>query len=325
MRVLIPSIRLKEFGFKSEIFNKDIPVSIKSDFLILSKAFDNNVLQSVIHHKKKNSTKVILDICDNKFFKTESKKTQSYKNFNNIKELLKYIDCVTVPTINLKKIFIESFEFSAGRVFVIDDFIDTPEKFVQPLHPSFILSNIIFSIFKIRLKISKHGQRFIWFGAAGKESGTGLEALAKNADELSRAFMEINQPSLTIVSNSYKKYTEFKKRVNFKTYYVPWDNSTINKVLKLHKVFVLPSVINKMTIGKSSNRIISAFQNELEVVADIIPSYELFANFINHPFNFENIIESAKSSRKSIRPDKSYLLEREESNLLEWVKVLKSI
>lgn len=325
MRVLLPAKKLKKYGFQSRIFYKKVPSSTKSDFLILSKLFDKNALESAKRLKKENNTKVILDICDNKFSSSKSNDVSSIANESNIKKMLEHVDCVTVPTNELKKIFLNNFHYPKDKIFVIDDFIDAPQKFIQLLHPSFFLSNLVFLIFKLRIRFFNNHHKFIWFGASGKEQGTGLDALEENIDQLIKAFSQLNRPSLTIVSNSFKKYMEFKNKVDFKTFYIPWDNSTINKALRIHKIFILPSVINDMTVGKSSNRIITALSNNLEVCADLIPSYKPFANFINHPCNSQNIINSCKASYKSKRPDKSFLLNLEETNLIEWVKILKSL
>ena len=104
MRVLIPARKLKKHGFQSRIFYKKLPSSIESDFLILSKLFDKNALESAKRLKKENNTKVILDICDNKFTSSKTNDVSCIVNHSNIKKILNHVDCITVPTNELKKI-----------------------------------------------------------------------------------------------------------------------------------------------------------------------------------------------------------------------------
>lgn len=325
MRVLIPALKLQEYGYESKIFIKKIPISVKSDFIVLSKYYNENALQCVLSQKEKHNTKIILDICDNQFSEIGTPYISKRKAQKWIELLLEHIQCITVPSMDLKRLFIQTFNYPQEKIFIIEDCIDTPEKFIQIFHPNYFFSNLIFLFFKNRINSYPQKSRFIWFGASGKEKGLGIDALIDNVDIINKALCSIDRSSLTIVSNSYKKYSTFKKLTNFKTFYIPWDNSTAQKILGMHNIFLLPSIFNEMTIGKSANRVMTALTNELEVVGDILPSYEIFSDYIQHPFNYENIILAHKKTENLKRPLKSFLLNVEESILLEWIKLFKTI
>lgn len=325
MRVLIPAIKLQEYGLVSKIFKKKIPISIKSDFIVLSKYYDEKVLQNILSHIEKHNTKVILDICDNQFSNTGTPNSLREKARNQIDLLLKYIHCITVPSVELKRIFIETFNYPQEKVFIVEDCIDSPEKFTQVFHPNYFFSNLIFLFFKNRINKYPQKNRFIWFGAAGKHGGLGIDALINNVNTINKAITSIEGSTLTIVSNSYNKYSTFKKLANFKTFYIPWDNSTAQKILRMHNILLLPSAINNMTLGKSANRLITALSNGLVVVGDMLPSYSIFSDYIQHPFNYENIILAHQKTENLQRPIKSILFNFEESILLEWTKIFKTL
>ena len=83
--------------------------------------------------------------------------------------------------------------------------------------------------------------------------------------------------SLTIISNSRRKYRKIFSRWAIPIEYLEWSPNTFLDALRAHSVALIPISTNPFTFCKSNNRLALALHSGLAVVADPIPSYAEFS------------------------------------------------
>jgi hypothetical protein len=126
-------------------------------------------------------------------------------------------------------------------------------------------------------------RRFVWFGNhQGSVSDSGMLDLQRIKSHIEQINSK-HPVSLTVVSNSKKKYKSIFKNWGIKTFYVEWNKASISAVLKLHAVSLIPASENTFTYAKTDNRVTASLVHGLQVIADPIPSYLQHAHrvFIN--------------------------------------------
>lgn len=158
---------------------------------------------------------------------------------------------------------------------MIGDLVEFPNK---PLaiegfkHPVSWLRMKILSYSLERLGNQKYS-RIVWFGNhGGGFADGGMSDLSSIRDYLEDVYNTM-PISLTVVSNSYKKYKELTAGWSVPTFYVPWDGEYFSSVLRLHGISVIPIQANPFTMAKTSNRVATSLVHGLQVIADPIPSY----------------------------------------------------
>jgi hypothetical protein len=125
--------------------------------------------------------------------------------------------------------------------------------------------------------------RLIWFGVHGGPGAEhGVLDLLKLEPLLARLAQEFPL-SLTVISNSRRKFDRTIGRWAIPTRYLEWSPETFLAALRAHDIAVLPVSGNPFTRCKSNNRLALALHAGLAVIADEIPSYRGFARacFLN--------------------------------------------
>ena len=79
--------------------------------------------------------------------------------------------------------------------------------------------------------------------------------------------------SLTVVSNSRKKYRLLTRSWPFPTFYLSWHRTFFSEVLFLHGVTLIPIRKNPFSEAKTDNRVTTSLMHGLDVFADEIDSY----------------------------------------------------
>ncbi len=92
---------------------------------------------------------------------------------------------------------------------------------------------------------------------------------------------------------------------------MPWAYTTFSEALFLHEIAVIPITKNPFTLSKTANRVTTALVHNLQVIADEIPSYRNFGNYIY----FNNWIDSFEKIF-------SGELKKNYNNLYEYNKVI---
>jgi len=118
----------------------------------------------------------------------------------------------------------------------------------------------------------------LWFGSSGaSHADGGMRDLSNIAGALERTHARVPL-SLTVISNSRKRYEELVDPMGIPTRYLNWSRATFLAALRLHELAVIPVTQTPFTVCKSNNRLLLALRNGLAVCADPIPSYAEFAN-----------------------------------------------
>jgi hypothetical protein len=122
--------------------------------------------------------------------------------------------------------------------------------------------------------------RLIWFGnhqGSHEESGMAdLQRIKSVLELLSKEF----DFSLTILSNSKTKFDSIFSDWKIKVFYLNWNQAYFKNILRLHDISIIPSSQNDFTYSKSDNRVTTSLANGLKVIADPIPSYLKYEDFI---------------------------------------------
>lgn len=291
IRVLTVMAALRKRGYSCELYDEaNVP-----DVLILSKTYtDRALLAAKVYKERKQDGVVLFDICDNHFqsdIESDFVRQRVMENRLKITRVLGVADGVIVSSEFLRSLVVRVFEVPERRVYFIDDCIDNLQDISFGAKTTDIFAEIMFLVFRHQLGRADRSKRFIWYGAHGVDyAEAGMSELNRRAALLNQALAGVRGgSSLTIVSNSYRKYLDFKNKVDFPVYYLPWHHRTFDRVLKLHTCLLLPITLNNFTAAKSSNRIVTALNAGLEVVCDLIPAYEGLSNFLYSPLSLASI------------------------------------
>lgn len=263
------------------LISKNIPQ--KADILVLSKRYDKDSIKAAMELKEKYGTKLLLDICDNHFIDEHKSK--------ELQIAIDKVDHVISSTEFLKSIITN--HVNKKNIHIIGD-ITEPSNLKKGYHllRIFYLWKIQFFKWKIKKINPNISKRLVWFGNhQGSIKDSGMSDLTLIRKELEELYRE-EKISLTIISNSCKRYRDIFKDWNLKTIYVPWDKTSFESIFKLHSTSIIPVSKNKFTYSKTDNRVTLSLYHGLQVVADPIPSYIQHADKI--------FLSDWKNSLKSI-------------------------
>jgi glycosyltransferase involved in cell wall biosynthesis len=135
----------------------------------------------------------------------------------------------------------------------------------------------------------------IWFGNHGSPYAEGGMLDLLRIQGVLEAASRRHPVSLTVISNSRRKFLQAVAPWRIPTRYVEWHPSTFLSALALHAIAVIPSADNPFTRCKTNNRLALALAMGLAVVADPVPSYEPFAR-VTRIGDWENGLEDYLSS-----------------------------
>lgn len=232
--------------------------------IILSKIYDDNTLNLIINSKKKNNSKIILDLCDNHFIHVGKK--------NQILTIMEHVDAITVSSEYLAG---EVFKHTGRRAIIVPDLIEDYNYSNKSLYNK-IIEKYINCIYKQKKYISGN---IVWFGNAKNSfNGSGMNDLLTIKNSLNSL---ASNYKLTIVSNSFFKYLMIKKYLKIKTKYIPFSIYQMKNILSNNKICIVPIRKDNFTMSKSANRIETALFYDLEVWADDIPAYKSYSDYIN--------------------------------------------
>lgn len=248
--------------------------------LVMSKRYDPLTIQQALKIKNKYGTKLYLDICDNHFFykKLEPK---AFRRAEHLRAAIKAVDLVIASSEYLAGIIRD--EIGNGiPIVVIGDLVDFPhepsllEKLKHPIS-YFQFKALEFSLDK--LDTSKLN-RLVWFGNhGGRYADSGMNDLETIQPYL-EDIHEKTPISLTIISNSWRKYKRLTVDWAFPTFYLPWSKEFFSSALFLHSIAVIPIQKNPFTMAKTCNRVETGLVHGLGVIADQIPSYNEYKSNI---------------------------------------------
>lgn len=251
--------------------------------------------------------RIIVDNCDNQFAST-AESTEWSHGLDRLRRLGRAADVIVSCSQALSDAMQAHLDSPARHV-VIDDPIEEQIAYPDDTFFKSLLSpgRKLAWVRVLRHRIALLREQFtgrtplVWFGSHGNQfSPGGMSDILPLRHVLERV-AESHPISLTIISNQRQKFDANFQRWCIPTHYLEWDRITFLRALKMHEISIIPSVDNAFTRCKSSNRLTLSIHHGLSVVADPIPSYQVYADVARIGDWERNLREllSDKQGRKS--------------------------
>jgi hypothetical protein len=264
--------------------------------LVLSKRYDPASIQHALQLKKNFGTKLYLDICDNHFY-YKTPEPAAIKRADQLRSAVNSVDVVIASSEYLAEVVRKESD-NCTPVVVIGDLVEFPHE------PGLLekIRNLIpfFRLIKLELDLKKLGpvksRRLVWFGNhGGGYADGGMNDLHTIRTYLENVHKEA-PVSLTIISNSHGKYKKLTEGWKVPVLYLPWNETFFSIALCLHSVSVIPIQKNPFTLAKTNNRVATSLIHDLRVIADEIPSYASYKDFISINEWEKSFLMQAKST-----------------------------
>lgn len=270
MRTALLMPMLSQQGIASEWFReKDV---LRYRCVVVRKRYDDDTLQ-LLRRFKQQGGRLVLDLCDNDF-QPPSQQQKHLHQVDNLRLLAGLADVIVASSEPLAQIITKECP-AADKVEVIGE---------VPDDPSIVKSSFWARAWGRWTLAREQGHlnrmapagvtRLVWFGIAHKRrqqrSGMGeLADIVPMMVELGRTF----PLHLTVISNNAQRFEEEIAPLMPSSRYVSWRAETIESMLRLQHIALIPSSPGAATACKSDNRVVTALRAGLAVVADPVPSY----------------------------------------------------
>lgn len=275
LRSFLPCENLNKIGIRCEFFSLTRMDSYK--LVIFQKSYTEEDIQLAIKLKDLG-VKTVIDICDNHFYNPAGRDDFEARAAR-LKQMINLVDAVVVPTQELKKVV----EPLTGSIFVVDDFIDYEKS--SHIADLFNRARTILTHYRqIKRLRSRKIIRLVWYGNQGNPAlDSGISELVSILPQLEK--LNIDVPlSLTVITNNKGIFQrEIQGVTTFPTHFFKWEKGTFPYLFKEHDICIIPVKVNPFTICKSNNRLVLSLKLGLPVVADLIPSYVEFSDFVLKP------------------------------------------
>jgi hypothetical protein len=273
IRCLNPLSELRARGLPIELFDRTRTSTYR--VVVYSKLYDDATFREATELKA-NGTIIIFDLCDNHFYNPHSWRPL-IKAREQLLRMLALADYVVTSTETLAEV-VRSVKPDLQSIVVIGDAVETeiPHEYTPWWRHWWHAHHLAKIHAVVKAEQAEGRTSLVWFGIHG-----GPNAPYGMMDLLSiRSYLEclnLEFPlSLTVISNSWQKYLKVIRGWKIRTRYMPWSANTFISALQAHAIAVIPITPNPFTRCKTNNRLVTALQARLAVVADSIPSYEEF-------------------------------------------------
>ncbi len=257
-RCLMPLSALQARRYPVEIFREDREQYYSS--VIFSKLYDLKNI-ALARRLKQRGAQVVLDICDNHFYNPRA--LPDYQKVRkNLLQMLWLCDHVVCTTEALANEIQQEAPF-IQRPTVIGDAIEH-----LPVNDA--------------LHNSTPGavMQLLWFGSHGSPNADGgMLDILNIATPLTRLAERV-PIELHVVSNNQQKYREHIEPLPFQTRYSEWSYESFDSELRQATAVLLPITENAFSRCKSNNRLVTALNYGKPVIADAIPSYYEFSDYV---------------------------------------------
>lgn len=315
---------LRKRGLDAEFFTQKRFDSYT--ILVFLKAYGKEHV-ALARKAKAAGKRVIFDLCDNHFIKANGSQVES-ERVDYLDKMLGLSDKIVVSTEALGKVVAERDSSLASRITVIGDALEEKLPCSRMFRRIVELGGLFFLELFINLQRSSGRTPVVWFGIHGGDNATyGMRDVFMVADQLN-SVAKTHGISLTIISNSYRKYRSISKVFKFPTFYMPWGGSTFFEALALHRISIIPVTVNEFTKCKSNNRVALSISRGLAVVTSIlIPAYEELIPYIKHNdinAGISAYIDDPMSANADVSSGKIYIAEKYSLEPITsmWEKVL---
>lgn len=291
----MPCKYLKQQGWSCEIFRaKNIE---QYQIVVFQKLYDQESID-LVKKLKSRGVITIFDLCDNHFFYQLEDAAALVERTEKLQKMLDLVNVVSVSTLELQKII----KLKTNKIpVVIDDAIEPPKI------------NILFKKYLTLKKefLPKESFKVIWYGNAGTENPPyGIIDLVKVLPFLEQLNQEISV-NLSVISNSLDSFKHYTSATKIPIKYYQWQLSTFPYIFSQHDLCIIPISLNHLTRCKTNNRLVLSLLLDVPVIADKIPSYEEFSEFVLFSDWENNLRKYAHSSllrQQHIKQGKEYIL-----------------
>lgn len=262
LRSLLPCQYLREAGWRCEIFE---PANVASyELVIFQKAYDEESIM-LAQSLRDRGVKTVFDLSDNHFFNPDDVPALR-ERAERLRRMIKAVDAVSVSTPELGKLI------EHGDCVVIDDVVEAP--------PGNVFSLLSCAGDWLTNIGSARPLRIVWYGNAGPDGPTfGLSHLPRVLPHL-EALSTQTDIELTVISNSEELFRKHLGKVSFPVRYFEWNYKTFPRIFRRQDVCIIPVAANPFTACKTNNRLVLSLLMGVPVIADPIPSYEEFRDFV---------------------------------------------
>lgn len=262
IRAVLPARYLSRAGFEAGIVPPD--GSGRYDCVVFQKAYSKRDLEHAAAFKAAGA-RLLFDLCDNHWY-NPSADPKVEARILNLDRMVDLVDAVTVSSTEIARLI------PSKPVFQVDDALELL-PFTRGAARAGDLAR------PVRRRLGRPA-RLVWHGQSGNEHlQSGVAPVRELLPELER--LHQHRPlSLTIVSNSRTAFAKHISGAPFPTRFVPWRAHTFSARFAQHDICVLPIEHNEFTVCKTNNRAMTALLLGTAVVADEIPSYQEFGDWM---------------------------------------------
>jgi hypothetical protein len=303
-RALLPCKYLKHEGWPCEIFNyRNLD---KYKLVVFQKLYDDESL-NLVQILKSQGVITVFDLCDNQF-QNQLNDTPSVLSDRRerLQKMIDSVDMISVSTPELKKVI----GSKTDKIpVVIDDAIEVPH-----LH---ILGKGYLKLKETFKRIQNNSLNIVWYGTAGiKNPPYGMIDLAEILPSLEKIHKEI-PINLTVISNSKSIFKNYFSSPKIPVKYYGWKLATFPYIFSQNDVCLIPVNLNPLTQCKTSNRLILSLLFNVPVIADKIPSYEEFNEFVlfsDWEMNLRKYAFNQTLRQQHVKKGKEYILSKYDKN-----------
>ena len=275
IRCLNPLSELQSSGYPVELFDRSRIGQYAA--VVYTKLYDDATYDEA-DVLQRRGVRIVLDLCDNHFYNPNGLVALS-KAAVQLKRMMALADELVASTPAMSEVM--RAELSTPRkITIIEDAVETEIRGVKtPFWDHWRARNQLVKLQRRLAQGNRDGRTpLVWFGIhGGPNADYGMLDLLK-LRPLLETLNRIYPLSLTIISNSKKKYDRSIHSWPFPTYYLKWHADTLFTALRSHAIAVIPVSANPFTRCKSNNRLTLSLSVGLAVVADAIPSYQDFSD-----------------------------------------------
>ncbi|MCX9158390.1 hypothetical protein OPU71_19895 [Niveibacterium sp. 24ML] len=292
MRCLTPLATLQRDGVEVERYDAareahycSVIVQAWSVFATARNALPPEAMLDAVARLKRRGVRILVDNCDNQFY-NPGNDPEWEKQIQRLRALLAMADQLVCATEALAQVTRE--QGFTQPIAVVGDAVEG----VADLMPgeSWARRHLNPKRWPAKRKVLNHAcwvgywrkrghLPLVWFGNHGVGFAEGgMSDLASVRNQIHRA-SERCPVSLTVISNHPQKFNALFSEWSIPRRYLDWDRTTFLDALRLHDVALIPVKENPFTRCKSGNRVATALNEGLAVVADPIESYREFADF----------------------------------------------
>lgn len=272
IRCLNPLRELRARGFPVESFDPQRRSAYCA--VVYSKRYDESSYREAAALKEQG-VRIVFDLCDNHFYNPDDR--ADLRNASErLRRMMVLADELVASTEELASV-IQAELPEPRHITVIGDAVESEIRVGESSVVRRWLRHRRLRRLLRDLGATPTTARLVWFGIHGGPSAEygmlDLLAVRPILEEIGRE----HPLSLTVISNSRRKYEDTILPWRIRTHYLEWNPETFLPALRAHSIAIIPVSDNAFTRCKTNNRVALALQAGLAVVADSIPSYQEFA------------------------------------------------